>query len=113
MLLLIMNAVFLLLGCFLATSTIMLVCVPIVLPTVLAAGVDPVNFGVVIVINMMIGLITPPYGVLLFVIGGLTRTRVGEIVSELWVFIAVLIVALLIVTFVPGLTLWIPSMAGF
>jgi tripartite ATP-independent transporter DctM subunit len=113
MLLLIMNAVFLLLGCFLATSTIMLVCVPIVLPTVLAAGVDPVHFGVVIVINMMIGLITPPYGVLLFVIGGLTRTRVGEIVSELWVFIAVLIVALLIVTFVPGLVLWIPSMAGF
>lgn len=112
-LLLIVNVVFLILGCFLATSTIMLVCVPIVLPTILAAGVDPVHFGVVIVINMMIGLITPPYGVLLFIIGGLTQTRVGVIVRELWIFLVALIFALLVITFVPGLVLWIPEMAGY
>lgn len=112
-LLLIVNVVFLLLGCFLATSTIMLVCVPIVLPTVLAAGVDPIHFGVFIVLNMMIGLITPPYGVLLFVIGGLTQTRVGTIVREVAVYLIALIFALLVITFVPDLVLWIPRMAGY
>jgi tripartite ATP-independent transporter DctM subunit len=112
-LLLVLNVVFLILGCFLATSTIMLVCVPIVLPTVLAAGVDPVHFGVFIVINMMIGLITPPYGVLVFIIAGLTKTPVGEVIAESWIFIATLVAALLVITYVPETVLWLPRLAGY
>ena len=107
------NVVFLILGCFLATSTIMLVCVPIVLPTVLAAGVDPIHFGVFIVVNMMIGLITPPYGVLVFIIAGLTKTPVGEVISESWVFIATLVAALFVITYVPETVLWLPRLAGY
>jgi tripartite ATP-independent transporter DctM subunit len=107
------NLVFLVLGCLLDTTTLLLVLVPLVLPVAKALGVDLVHFGVVIVLNMMIGLLTPPYGVLLFVLSGLTGTPVMEIVRELVPFILVLVAVLFLITFVPSLVLALPRLAGY
>ena len=74
---------FLVLGCFIDATTMLLVLVPVLLPTVAALGIDPVYFGVVIVFNITIGLVTPPYGLLLFVLAALTRIPLGEIIREI------------------------------
>src|SRR5216683_667832 len=111
--LIVANLVFLVLGCLLDTTTLLLVLVPLVLPVARAVGVDLVHFGVVIVVNMMIGLLTPPYGVLLFVLSGLTGTPVKEIVRELVPFILALIAVLFLITFVPSLVLALPMLAGY
>ncbi len=106
------NLLFLVLGCFLDTTTLLLVLVPLLLPVAKTLGVDLVHFGVVVVVNMMIGLVTPPYGVLIFILAGLTGAKVGEIVRELLPFIAALIAVLALITFIPSLVLWLPSHAG-
>jgi tripartite ATP-independent transporter DctM subunit len=111
--LLVANLVFLALGCLLDTTTLLLVLVPLLLPAARAVGVDLVHFGVVIVVNMMIGLLTPPYGVLLFVLSGLAGTPVKEIVRELVPFILALVAVLLLITFVPSLVLALPMLAGY
>jgi len=111
--LIVANLVFLVLGCLLDTTTLLLVMVPLLLPVARAVGVDLVHFGVVIVVNMMIGLLTPPYGVLLFVLSGLTGTPVKAIVRELVPFILALIAVLFLITFVPSLVLALPELAGY
>jgi tripartite ATP-independent transporter DctM subunit len=111
--LLVVNLVFLVLGCLLDTTTLLLVMVPLLLPVAKALGVDLVHFGVVIVVNMMIGLLTPPYGVLLFVLSGLSGTPVKAIVRELLPFMAALVAVLLLITLVPSLVLALPAWAGY
>jgi tripartite ATP-independent transporter DctM subunit len=111
--LIVANLVFLVLGCLLDTTTLLLVMVPLLLPAARALGVDLVHFGVVIVVNMMIGLLTPPYGVLLFVLSGLSGASVKDIVRELVPFILSLIVVLFLITFVPSLVLALPRLAGY
>jgi tripartite ATP-independent transporter DctM subunit len=111
--LLIVNVVFLVLGCFLDTGTLILVLVPLLMPTVAALGIDPVHFGVVIVVNIMIGLVTPPFGLLLFVLGGLSGVRLGETIRHLWPFLIALLACLLIFTYVPGTVLALPRYFGF
>lgn len=111
--LLAVNVLFLVLGCLFDTTTLLLVLVPLLLPVAKSLGVDLVHFGVVVVVNMMIGLITPPYGVLLFILGGLTRTPVYAIVRELVPFIAALVVVLFLITLVPALVLALPQLAGY
>jgi tripartite ATP-independent transporter DctM subunit len=102
------NVVFLLLGCFLDATTIILVIVPLFIPACRALGIDLVHFGVVMVVNCMIGLITPPYGMLLFVINGATGIPIKDIVREGAAFFAALLVALVALIFLPELTLWLP-----
>jgi TRAP-type C4-dicarboxylate transport system permease large subunit len=72
-----------------------------------------VHFGVLVVVNSMIGLITPPYGILLFVINAVTEIPLREIISEIWAFLGVLIIALLIMMLSPGLVLWLPRLMGY
>ena len=111
--LLCVNLMFLLFGCFLDATTMLLVLVPLLMPAVRQLGIDPVHFGVVIVVNMMIGLITPPYGVLLFVINGLTGIPLRDMVREIWPFILVLVAALLFMVLVPETVLWLPRQFGY
>jgi len=108
----IVNVLFLLLGMFLDTMPIMFVFVPIVLPIVNQLGIDLVHFGVVIVLNMMIGLLTPPYGVLLFVVSGISKTPLKPIIIETLPMTATLIVLLLLMTYVPDTVLFVPRMFG-
>ena len=91
----------------------LLVLVPLFLPAARALGIDLVHFGVVIVVNIMIGLITPPYGVLLFVMSGLTGIPLRDIIREVWAFIGTLIGALLLMIFVPDVVLWLPRYFGY
>lgn len=111
--LLLVNVAFLVLGCFLDATVMLLVLVPLLLPTVKALGIDLVHFGVIIVVNMMIGLITPPYGVLLFVISGLTGIKLREIIREGWLWIGLAVAQLLAMTYIPGIVLWVPRMFGY
>ena len=99
-------------GCFLDVSTIMLVITPLFIPAAAAMGIDLHHFGIVVVFNMMIGLITPPYGILLFIIKALNGIPLGEMISEIWIFVGVLIALLMLITYVPELVLWLPRTAG-
>lgn len=111
--LLMVNVVFLLLGCFLDTGTLILVFVPLLMPSVHALGLDPVHFGVMITVNIMIGLVTPPFGLLLFLLSGLTKTSLWEIVRYLWPFLIALVACLLLITYIPSLVLYLPSRFGY
>jgi tripartite ATP-independent transporter DctM subunit len=112
-LLLLLNILFLILGCFLDTMILMLVVIPMILPAVRALGIDMVHFGVVIILNMMIGLCTPPYGMLLFTVSGLTKTPLASVIREVVPFLWVLISVLFLITYVPSLVLFLPRMLGF
>ena len=111
--LLLINLLILLVGCILDATVIILVIVPLFIPTCEALGVDLVHFGVLVVVNSMIGLITPPYGMLLFVINAVTDIPLREIIGEIWAFLAVLIFALLIMIFSPNMVLWLPRLFGY
>jgi C4-dicarboxylate transporter, DctM subunit len=111
--LLLVNALFLVLGCFLDVSVMLLVFVPMLIPAAQALGIDLVHFGVVVVVNMMIGLTTPPFGMLLFVTNALTGIPLREIVREGWPFTLLLIVALLLLTLFPQIVLWLPQQMGY
>ncbi len=111
--LLLVNALFLILGCLFDATTMLLVLVPLFLPAARSLGIDLVHFGVVVVVNIMIGLITPPYGVLLFVMSGLTGIPLREIIREVWAFIGILVAALLLMIFVPETVLWLPRLFGY
>lgn len=110
---LVMNVLLLGLGCFLDGSVILLVVVPLLLPTARSLGIDLTYFGVVVIINFMIGLITPPYGLILFVLSSLTRVPLPGIFRAVTPFFLALIVLLLILTLVPGITLFLPRYFGF
>lgn len=111
--LLAINVLVLLLGCVLDATTIILVIVPLFIPTCRLLGIDLVHFGVLVVVNSMIGLITPPYGILLFVINAVTGIPLKEIIGEIWAFLAVLIGALLLLILFPDLVLWLPRLFGY
>ena len=107
------NLLLLVLGCLLDASTIILVILPLFVPTCKALGIDLVHFGVVTVVNAMIGLITPPYGVLLFVTNAVTGIPLRTMIAEIWGFIAVLVAALFAMILFPDIVLWLPRMFGY
>ncbi len=111
--LLMVNVLFLVLGCFLDVSVLLLVFVPMLLPAVHALNIDLVHFGVLVVLNMMIGLIHPPFGMLLFVTKALTGIPIGEMMREGWMFLVMLLGLLLALTFFPELVLWLPRTMGY
>ena len=111
--LLLVNIVLLVLGCFLEGSTIILVILPVLLPTAQALGVDPVHFGVIAVFNIMLGLVTPPYGLLLFMMTKIADVSLTELVKEVMPFLGVMIAALALITLWPDFVLFLPRMAGY
>ena len=107
------NLLILILGCVLDATTIILVIVPLFIPACRSLGIDLVHFGVLVVVNSMIGLITPPYGILLFVINAVTRIPLRDIIREIWPFLLVLVFALLFITAAPEVVLWLPRLFGY
>ena len=107
------NVLLLLLGCILDASTIILVIVPLFVVAARALGIDLVHFGVVVVVNCMIGLITPPYGILLFVINATTGIPLIEMIREIGPFLVALLIALALLIFFPSIVLWLPMMFGY
>ena len=106
------NLLMLVLAIFLDEVTILLVIVPLLIPIAQGLGLNLIHFGIVVVLNMMIGLTLPPHGLLLFVMSGLTGTPLGEIFREIPPFILAMMVVVLAVTFLPQLALWLPTQAG-
>jgi C4-dicarboxylate transporter, DctM subunit len=107
------NVLLLVLGCFLEGTTILLIIVPVLLPAAQALGIDPVHFGVVAVVNIMIGLITPPYGLLLFMMVKIAEVPLRDLVREVMPFLYVMIGALALITLVPDLVLFLPRLLGY
>jgi TRAP-type C4-dicarboxylate transport system permease large subunit len=107
------NLLLLALGCVLDATTLILVIIPLFLPAARELGIDLVHFGVVAVVNCMIGLITPPYGILLFVVTGVTRIPLIEIIREIWPFILALLLALGAMILFPGIVLVLPRQFGY
>jgi len=108
--LLLINAFVLVIGLIMDPLAAMIILVPIFLPTVTELGIDPIHFGIIIVLNLMIGLCTPPVGYLLFLAAGIAETRVEVVIRECLPFLAALIVALLLIVFVPPFTLTLPML---
>ncbi|MDF2235345.1 TRAP transporter large permease [Albimonas sp. CAU 1670] len=111
--LLMVNAILLMLGCLLEGTTILLVIVPVFIPTANALGIDMVHFGIVCVVNIMLGLITPPYGLLLFVMASISGQPLQAIAREALPFLLAMLAALALITFFPGLSLWLPRLFGY
>ena len=111
--LILVNVILLLLGCVLEGTAILLVIVPVFIPTAQALGIDMVHFGVLVVVNIMLGLITPPYGLLLFIMANIAGVPMRHIVRDVLPFLFAMIAALASITFVPGLVLWLPRLMGY
>jgi tripartite ATP-independent transporter DctM subunit len=111
--LLLINVLLLLLGTFMDMAPMILICTPIMLPIVKALGVDPVHFGMIMLLNLGIGLITPPVGPTLFVGCAIGKVTMEEVSRELWPFYGAMCVALLIITYVPAISLWLPRVLGY
>lgn len=111
--LIVVNIILLILGCLLEGTTILLVIVPVLIPTAQALGIDMVHFGVVAVVNIMLGLITPPYGLLLFIMTRISGSPMKNIIGDVMPFLWTMIGALILFTFVPDTVLWLPRMFGY
>ena len=108
--LLLINVILLFLGTFMDMSPLIVITTPIFLPVAAAFGVDPVHFGVILILNLGIGLCTPPVGAVLFVGCAVGRITVWDAVKTIWPFYGAAFATLLLVTYVPGLSLWLPSL---
>ena len=110
MVLLLINVIFLVLGCFMDALPLLIVVVPMFLPLVRGAGIDLIHFGVLITLNLMIGLLTPPVGMLMYIACRLANVGIEQFVKYAWPFIAALIVVLFMVTYIPETVLFIPRL---
>ncbi|MFG6665833.1 TRAP transporter large permease [Halomonas sp. HNIBRBA4712] len=104
---------FLLIGCFMSVIESILIFTPIVVPAALTAGLDPVHFGIVMVITLSVGVITPPFGTVLFMMVGITRLRYGQVVKAVLPFLIPVILAILLLIAIPGLATWLPGVMGY
>lgn len=108
-LLLILNVVFLLLGCVMENTAIIILSVPILMPVIVNFGIDPVHFGVMMILNLMIGLITPPVGLCLFTTCSIAEVSLSQVIKEVRSFFLVLVLVLITITLVPNFVLWLPN----
>ena len=112
MLLLIVNLLLIVVGMFLDSTTAILVIAPIIAKPLVMAGVDPVHLGMVVVFNLMIGLLTPPMGLALFLVTDIAKVTMKEVLREMAPYYVPLGITLLLITYVPGITTWIPSVGA-
>ncbi len=110
--LLIVNLVLLLLGCFEAVIPTMIIATPILVPALAKIGVDPVHFGVVMTLNLLIGLMTPPFGASLFLVSSIAQVNMRELILETWPFIVALLILLALITYIPEIVLFLPNALG-
>jgi tripartite ATP-independent transporter DctM subunit len=107
--LMLINFMLLVLGCLMDMAPLILICTPILLPVVVKLGVDPVHFGMIMLMNLGIGLLTPPVGSVLFVGCAIGKVKLEDVMRGIWPFYGVMFAVLMLVTFIPALSLWLPS----
>jgi TRAP-type C4-dicarboxylate transport system permease large subunit len=110
--LLLANLLILFVGCFIDTIAAITILVPILLPIVLKLGIDPVQFGLIVTLNLMIGLMTPPLGMVLFVLARISKLSVERATMAILPWLIPLVVGLVAITYIPALTLWLPQQMG-
>ena len=108
--LLLVNILLLILGTFMDLAPMLLICTPIFMPVIAKLGIDPVHFGMIMILNLGIGLITPPVGPTLFVGCAIGKVTMEEVSKELWPFYGAMCIALLLVTYIPAISLWLPGL---
>jgi C4-dicarboxylate transporter DctM subunit len=104
------NLLLLFMGCIMETLATIIILVPVLLPLVKSLGIDPLHFGVVMVVNLSIGLATPPVGVNLFVASGIAKISLEKISKAVWLFLVALLVPLALITYIPQISLWVPRL---
>ncbi|MGR6800289.1 TRAP transporter large permease (plasmid) [Sphaerotilus sulfidivorans] len=109
--LLVLNVVLLVLGMFLDATAILIIVVPVLVPVFAALGLDPVHMGVIVVMNLMIGMVTPPFGLVMYVVCDILKVTITDFTRELWPFLLALVAILLTITYVPELVLFLPKLA--
>lgn len=109
-LLLLINLILLAVGCFMETVAAITIMVPVLLPIAVTLGIDPVHFGVIMVLNLMLGLLTPPVGMVLYVLARVAKIPFEDCVVGTAPFLIPLVIVLLMVTFIPGITMWLPTL---
>lgn len=110
--LLVLNIFLLIVGTFMDMAPALLIFTPIFLPVVRAIGMSPIQFGVMMVMNLSVGTITPPVGSVLFIGCSVAKLEVEDVVKQIWPFFAAIFAGLLLVTYIPGLSMWLPSVLG-
>ena len=110
MFLILVNLFLLFVGCFMETIAAITILVPVLLPIAIKLGIDPVHFGLVMVLNLMIGLLTPPVGMVLFVLAKVSRLGFEETVKAVLPWMVPLFATLIIITFFPSVVLWLPKL---
>ena len=111
--LMLINVFMLIMGCFLDSASVILITTPIIYPIVKALGIDPIQFGVVMTLNLEIGLLTPPFGMNLFIVSGVAKIPPEQVARGALPFLIVLFLGLILVTYVPIVSLWLPKLVGF
>jgi tripartite ATP-independent transporter DctM subunit len=111
--LLMINVMLLTLGMLMDLAPLLLICAPILLPVVVQFGVDPIHFGMIMMVNLGLGLVTPPVGSVLFVGCGVGKVKMEEVVRNIWPFYLAMLVVLGLVTYIPAMSLWLPSFLSF
>ena len=108
-LLLMINLIFLIAGCFLEPTAAMVILVPVMMPIIKVLGISPVHFGIIVILNLMIGLMTPPIGLVLYVLSGISDVPFEKIARAILPYLFVLIIVLLFVTFIPAISMTLPG----
>jgi len=108
--LLIINIILLVLGCFMEGISIMLLTIPVFMPLITKIGIDPVHFGVVMTLNLMVGLLTPPVGMVLYAVSSVGKIPLWELASELKWYIVAIMASLGLITYIPGIVTWLPNL---
>ncbi len=111
--LLLVNLLLLFVGCFLEPTAAILIAIPVLMPAVTQLGIDPVHFGLVIVLNLMIGLLHPPMGMVLFVLARVARMSYERTTMAILPWLVPLLLSLAILTYIPSVGLWLPKVMGF
>lgn len=111
--LLIINIFLLFVGMFMETTAAILILVPILMPVVVSLGVDPIHFGIIVCFNLTLGLITPPVGIVLFIVSNMTKVKLPSLVKASMPFLIGLIIILFVLTYVPDLSMWLPNLLGY
>jgi len=110
MFLLMVNLLLILAGSFMEPSAIIMIMVPLLLPVAVALGIDPIHFGIVLTINMELGMVSPPVGLNLFVTSGLTGMSIKDVIIAAWPWTLTILVGLLLVTYIPDIALFLPNL---
>ena len=103
-----LNVVLLMIGCFMETIAIMIILVPILIPVLNLYHIDLTHFGIILLINLTVGQLTPPVGVLLFVSSAVAKVRFADVAYEAMPYVGVLLLTLAVLTYVPEVSMWLP-----